>query len=190
MRKFTLVTITLLMLMNVRLLAQQAAQAQRQNSNEDYGNTLNLGVGLGYYDYVGHSIGVFHADYELNVARAFTLAPFIDYYTFQDNNYYANQNYYYRETVIPIGIKGTYYFDRLLHSNPNWDFYLAASLGFIIRNTTWQAGYEGNTTVNNGSGAIYLDLHAGAEYHMSRRVGIYLDLSTGVSTIGLAIHRR
>jgi hypothetical protein len=31
-------------------------------------------------------------------------------------------------------------------------------------------------------------LHVGAEYHLSRKVGLFLDLSTGVSTLGLAFH--
>jgi hypothetical protein len=35
---------------------------------------------------------------------------------------------------------------------------------------------------------LFLDLHLGAEYHLNNRVGLFLDLSTGVSTIGLAIH--
>jgi len=187
-----IVNIALLMsVITINVAAQQTVQPPiNRQIYEDYGNTLNIGVGVGYYDYVGHSITEFHADYEFNVANNFTLAPFIDFYEFQNYNNYAGQEYYYRQTVIPIGVKGTYYLDRILHANGNWDFYLAASLGLIVRNRTWQSGYEGQTAVDNGSGALYLSLHAGTEYHVSRRIGLYLDLSTAVSTVGIAVHGR
>lgn len=176
------------MILGANTFAQQAT-----SSTEKYGNTLNLGIGLGYYGYVGHPIPVIHADYEIDIVRNFTLAPFIAYYSYQDYNYWGNpnyqyRNYSYRETVVPIGVKGSYYFDRLLHANAKWDFYLAGSLGFAIRSITWENGYYGDRTKSNGVGDLYLDLHIGAEYHLSKKAGLFLDLSTGVSTFGLAIH--
>jgi hypothetical protein len=36
-----------------------------------------------------------------------------------------NNNYYYHETIIPIGVKGTYYFDQIFNANSDWDFYMA-----------------------------------------------------------------
>ena len=92
-----------------------------------------------------------------------------------------------RETVIPIGGKGTYYFDQILRANSNWDFYLAGSLGFSIVKTTWDNGYYQDNTYHKAN-PLFLDLHIGAEYHLSQRLGLFLDLSTGVSTIGLAFH--
>jgi len=35
---------------------------------------------------------------------------------------------------------------------------------------------------------LFLDLHIGTEYHFNSKLGIFFDLSTGVSTVGLAIH--
>jgi hypothetical protein len=90
--------------------------------------------------------------------------------------------------VIPIGVKGTYYFDRLLGAGSRWDFYLAGSLGFAIRSTVWENGYGGETVVSRGSSGLYLDAHIGAEYHASQKVGLFLDLSTGLSTFGIAVH--
>ncbi len=185
--------ITLFILFVLCVVKNGNAQEQHTQRQEYYGNTLNIGVGLGYYGYVGHSLPVLHADYEIDVARNFTLAPFIGYYSYQNYNYwgdpqYQYRNYYYRETVIPIGVKAFYYFDNLLHANSNWDFYLAGSLGIAIRSTVWESGYYGATTVNDGSGPLYLDLHVGAEYHITKKTGIYLDLSTGVSTLGLGFH--
>jgi len=53
-------------------------------SSEKFGHTLNIGLGIGgyagYYGYVGQSIPVLHLDYEFDVLRNFTLAPFINYY--------------------------------------------------------------------------------------------------------------
>ncbi len=158
--------------------------AQEKFDNERYGKTLNLGLGIGgyagYYGYVSTLVPVFHANYEFDVARSFTLAPFITFYTYQKNDY--------RETVIPMGAKGTYYFDKLLEANPRWDFYLAGSLGFAIRSTSWDSGYVGDRDDYKKGEALFLDFHAGAEYHLTRKLGVFLDLSTGVSTIGLAIH--
>ncbi len=169
------------------------AIAQPTYSHEKYGGALNLGVGLGYYGYVGYSTPVLHADYEFDVAKSFTLAPFINYFSYSNYHYWGDahnhyKNYSYRETVIPIGVKGTYYFDQLVGAGTNWDFYAAGSLGFAIRSTTWENGYYGETNVKHGTGALYLDLHAGAEYHFNKKVGMFLDLSTGVSTLGIAIH--
>ena len=78
--------------------------------------------------------------------------------------------------------------NQLLKAGPKWDFYLAGSLGFAYRQTTWESGYYGTTTVNEGTGPLYLDLHIGSEYHLNNKAGLFLDLSTGVSTFGLAVH--
>ncbi|MGD0712136.1 MAG: hypothetical protein ABR968_13265, partial [Bacteroidales bacterium] len=67
--------------------------AQEVTPSENHGKTLNIGIGdggySGYYKYVGHSMPVFHIDYEYTVARNFTLAPFISYYTYTNNYYWG-----------------------------------------------------------------------------------------------------
>ena len=167
--------------------------AQKGNSGENYGRTLNVGLGIGYYGYVGYATPVIHADYEIGVARNFTLAPFVNVFSYREYTYWGNhnnpyRNYYYHETVIPMGVKGSYYFDRLLGAGPKWDFYLAGSLGFVIRKTVWDDGYYGDRVVNSSSSPLFLDLHVGTEYHFNRKIGLFLDLSTGVSTLGLSFH--
>lgn len=99
-------------------------------SNTKYGNTLNLAIGIGYYGYVGQSIGVFAANYEFDVAKSFTLAPFVHFYSLRRDYYWGNKNYPYRnysyqETSIPIGVKGTYYFDEILGAGSKWGFLLS-----------------------------------------------------------------
>jgi hypothetical protein len=166
--------------------------AQKGVYTEKFGHTLNIGLGIGYYGYAGRTMPVLHLDYEFSVAKDFTLAPFISFYSYRRDYYYGNPHdghrYYYHETVVPIGVKGTYYFDDLLDANPKWDFYLAGSLGFAIANSRWDDGYYGDRNVYHGANPLFLDLHIGTEYHFNDRIGAFLDLSTGVSTIGLAIH--
>ena len=174
------------------MVAGTNLSAQRTGYSEKHGKTLNLGLGVGgyagYYGYVGHSLPVFHINYEFDVARNFTLAPFVSFSTYRNGYYWHDNNYYYHETIIPIGIKGTYYFDQLLDASPNWDFYLAGSLGFVIIKSSWDNGYNGDQNYYRDGNPLFLDLHAGTEYHFNKRIGAFLDLSTGVSTIGLAFH--
>lgn len=188
--KTTILSTLLLVFLSVGGLK---AQRSENSGSESYGNTLNLGLGIGYYGYIGHALPVVHADFEFNVARNFTLAPFITVYSYRNYYYWGSPNhpyrdYSYRRTVIPIGVKGSYYFDELLHAGPRWDFYLAASLGFAIRKTVWENGYYGETHIENSSSGLYLDGHIGTEFHVNDNVGIFLDLSSGISTVGLAIH--
>lgn len=183
------ILITVLLLSIIQLTA---------NAQEKYGKTLNLGVGIGgyagYYGYIGRTLPVLHVDYEIDVAKNFSLAPFVNFYSFTRDYYWGNKNYPYRyysytETVIPIGLKGTYYFDDLLQANSKWDFYLAGSIGFSIVSRSWSSDYYGDANYYRGpSSPLFLDFHIGTEYHFNNRIGAFLDLSTGVSTIGLAIH--
>ncbi len=179
MKKTAFALLFLLTLIGTNLSAQQHVRY-----SEEHGNTLNLGLGLGYsnyYGYYGRSLPVFNINYEFGVANNFTLAPFATFVT------YHNDKYYYRETIIPLGVKGTYYLDNALGAGADWDFYLAGSLGFSIIKTTWDDGYYRDSNYHTID-PLFLDLHVGAEYHLSRKVGLFLDLSTGVSTVGLAFH--
>lgn len=168
-------------------------KAQENQTSEKYGNTLNAGIALGYFGYVGYNTPVLHLNYEIQIHRNLTIAPFISFYRYNHSYYWGNQNYPYKyynysETVIPIGAKVTYYFDELLHASTKWDFYLAGSLGFTIRRTVWESDYYGETMVRRGTGYLYLDLHIGTEYHFNNRLGMFADLSSGMSTLGLAFH--
>jgi len=177
MKKITLILFLTLM------VSGAGAFAQKSYSSGGHGHTLNLGLGVGgyygYYNHVGHSLPVLNINYEFDVARNFTLAPFVSIYT------YRNDHDHYRETLLPLGVKGTYYLDEAFHAGPDWDFYIGGSLGFALRTATWDYGYDGVTYYQDVSPLI-LDLHLGAEYHLSNSVGLFLDLSTGVTTLGLS----
>jgi hypothetical protein len=163
-------------------------QAEAQEKYQAFNIGVGLGGSSGYSRYATHVVPVLNINYEFDVARNFTLAPFISFYTYSDSYYWSNDNYTYHETVIPIGLKGSYYFDELLNANSKWDFYAAASAGFAIVNARWEAGYNGDRNYFNRGNSLFIDLHAGAQYNFSRTAGVYLDLSSGVSTIGLAFH--
>lgn len=186
-----------LTLLAILLSAGSVSIAQKTKTFSGYGNTLNLGLGVGgysgYYGYVGRTLPVFNINYEFDVAKNFTLAPFLTYYSFERSYYWGNNNYpdryyTYRETVIPVGLKGTLYLDDLLSAGPKWDFYAAGSVGFAIVNSKWDNGYYGDKNYYRRGNSLFLDAHLGAEYHINNKVGLFLDASTGVSTVGLAIH--
>jgi hypothetical protein len=172
--------------------------AQDKPATEQYGHTLNIGVGVGYSGYYGNSSPVLSLNYEFDVAKNFTLAPFIGFSSYHNYYYWGNPNkpnwdpsyrqYSYRETAVPLGVKGTYYFDQLLNAGSKWDFYGAGSIGFVLRTVVWDADYYGDKNVYKSGSPLYLDLHIGTEYHINTKVGLFLDLSTGVSSFGLAVH--
>lgn len=159
-------------------------------AQEKYGKTANLGVGVGYYGYIGKSVPALYFNYEFDVAKNMTIAPFVGFYAYRNQYRQGNPNnyYWYRQTVIPVGAKGTYYFDEILDAGSDWDFYLGASLGFAFVHNSWSNNYPFDRVINGGASPLYLDAHLGAEYHLNSKIGLFLDLSSGVSTFGIAIH--
>lgn len=168
-----------------------SAQEYGSGSAEKFGRTLNLGAGIRYYGYLGNNIPIVMLNYEFDIARNFTLAPFVGFYTnsnyyyWGDNNY-AYRSYSYREINIPLGAKVAYYFDELFHASNKWDFYSAASLGVVFRTTSWDNGYYGDRRVISDGSPLFISLHVGSRYHINQHTGIFLDLSTGFSTVGVS----
>jgi outer membrane immunogenic protein len=167
------------------------------SAQEKYGKTLNLGAGFGYYGYIGGVSPALNVNFEFDVVKNFTLAPFVSLYSYRSDSYYyydpiyGNNYYHYHETVIPVGAKGYYYFDDLLNLPKQFDVYAAASVGFNIRIRNWDNGYYGDRGYHGpgyGSSFLYTDAHAGGEYHFNKGIGFYVDLSTGLSTVGVAFH--
>jgi hypothetical protein len=188
--KFYAAAAALLLSSSVTLSTAQEVTTRKIIKGEKYGHTLNLGVGIGYYGYLGNTVPFVFANYEIDVARNFTLAPFIGFSSYRSakSYHYDHNYYYYNSVVVPVGVKGAYYFDQILGANSHWDFYLAASVGFVYHREVWDAGYYGDKAILRAASPLYLDGHIGAEYHLGRNAGLFLDLSTGVSTFGLAIH--
>src|ERR1700740_2268334 len=203
MKKIVITAVCLLSLISYKTSAQDQTpnyviEEKVKPGVEKYGNTLNLGAGIGCYTDIGILTPAAMLNYEFDIFRDFTLAPFVGVSSFQDSYYWGNPNfpntdpsyryYNYQETVIPVGIKGTYYFDEWLRVNPKWDLYLATSVGFVFKTVVWENGYYGNTGAYQAVNPLYVAMHIGGEYHLGRKAGLFLDLSTAISTFGVAIH--
>jgi hypothetical protein len=193
MKKLIIVSLFFLMGLSSTISAQEVT------SSVNHGNTLNIGSGVGgyggYYGYVSHAMPVLSLNYENSIAKNFTLAPFISFYTYSnsknwgvacDQEYYPFKNYSYHETVIPVGVKGKFYFNTLLNTGSRWDLYVAGSVGIAIVNAKWESGYMGPRNYFHSTNPLFLDAHIGTEYHVSPKFGAFLDISTGVATFGLA----
>jgi len=187
MKKSLLIFIVALSLINISASAQSYNSAPR----EMFGPTINIGAGIGYYGYAGRPAPAVMANVELDIARNITLAPFIGFYTYANDYYWGSYDYpyryySYRETVVPVGVKGAYYFDQLFQAGEKWDFYAAASVGFAFHSVTWDNGYYGSRDVVSGPGPLYGTAHIGSRLHITQGFGLFLDLSTGFSTFGLS----
>jgi hypothetical protein len=159
------------------------------NSQESYGKTANLGLGLGYRNIYRASIPIIHFNYEFDVAKNFTLAPFVTLIHYRYTSNWKNVKYRYNSWIIPIGVKGSYYFDELFNLDSKFDIYGGGSVGFNIRSAGWDDGYNGpEYEYYNNFSPLYLNLNIGAEFHINEKIGLVLDLSTGISTFGIAIH--
>ncbi len=159
-------------------------------AQESYGNTANLGLGLGYGygNRYRNSLPIVHFNYEFDVAKNFTLAPFVSLIHY---GYYSNwkgNRYRYRSTTIPVGVRGSYYIDGLVNLDSKFDIYFGGAVGFNIHNDRWDDGYDG-PEYSGGFSPLYLDFILGTEFHINQKIGIILDLSTGISTVGIAIHK-
>lgn len=176
------------------LQAATTSHAQITNSSfsERYGNTFNVAAGAPYFKNWGAAPYI-TVNYEFLVNNNFTIAPFAGIVSFRTSYFEGVTLVDYRERVIPMGIKATYYFDNLLNLGPNWDLYAAASVGYLYHDVSWNASYSAGVTIKEKAFTevepMYLDLHIGAEYHLSRRTGIIADVSRGVSTVGIALHK-
>ncbi len=173
---------TIVCLVFICILFINNAGAQAKPVSEKYGHTINIGVGsgIGNYGYAFYKTPAVHIDYEIDIIPTLTLAPFVLLYQFRNNAYH--------ERVIPVGLKATCYFDQIVKAHPHWDFYLAGSLGYAIRKTVWENGFAPDPNTSYGPGALYLVLSIGSEYHITKKLGAFIDLSNGISTIGLSIH--
>jgi hypothetical protein len=190
MKKILFISTLFLSVMNFNASAQKYGT----ETPEKFGRTLNVGAGIGYDGYNGYGGRPWSAislNYEIDVARNITLAPLIGFSTYSNRYYWGNshypyQYYSYRETNIILGVKGLYYFDELFHAGPKWDFYAGASIGFNYHTTTWDYAYYGDQYIVYQSSPLYLAGHIGARFHITQKVGLFLDLSSAFSTFGVS----
>ncbi len=168
------------------------SQAQsRKSSSSKPGNMLNLGVGVGFR---GGLSGVpVMASYEIGVAPSFVLAPFVGFGTYRvrHGDYWVGNTYfeghYHRRFYVPLGVRGQYYFDDLLGLNDKFDVYGGGALGLTIwGGSDLDHDYDNDYYDDGGISWLYLNAMIGARYHFNNKLSAYVDLSTGISTIGLS----
>jgi hypothetical protein len=152
-----------------------SAQAQISSASfsERFGNTLNIAVGGPYFPGWGRA-PYFTANYEFLVAPNLTLAPFVGAMAYNRSYFVGSLLEKYSQRLLVVGGKGTYYFDDLLRLGPSWDLYAGLSLGFVSNSLTW-ASWGTHSAVEEVT-PFYLDVHLGAEYHITRRTGLILDV--------------
>ncbi len=125
-------------------------------------------MGLG-----ARQISIFHANFEFDAGRNFTLAPFISFYNFTN--------------FIPIGVKGSYYFDEALNLNREWDMYVGVSAAMGIVSDNWNNQFYRDLYRFRGPNQLNFDAHLGIEYQVTPRLGIYADLAGNSQSIGLVL---
>lgn len=165
------------------------ASLAQNNDSEPMGRAFNAGMGPGYFGGLQLPAPYTTINYEYEVAGYTTIAPFLGFASYRSApQVLGGKNYYYRATILPVGIKATYYLDKLLHIPCRWDVYVAGSAGYAFTTKEWDYGYPGTDDAVPGITPHFLLLHLGAEYHVSKRTGLFADVSTGVATFGFAIH--
>jgi hypothetical protein len=180
LRFFATISLTLLLL---RGSAQELG-------TEPFGRTCNFGAGPGYFGTVVLPAPYFTLNYEYEIAGHLTIAPFLGLASYRSGPHpYAGKNYYYRATIMPMGLKATYYLDRLVRLPCRWDLYVAASVGYLYSRKSWDLGYPGSVGTIAGATQTYLLAHLGLEYHLNRNTGLFADFSNGATVGGISFHR-
>ncbi len=156
---------------------------------EEYGKILNLSAGIGYCSYMGNLRPVAHIDYEFEMSEYFTIAPFMNIHSNSRLYCWSRKNYQYlfnnnKEIIIPLGVKGSYYFGKLLGIGSDWDFYAGGSVVFAMINSS----SFGEKTVYHAASPIYFDMHMGAKYRLNYETSLFLDISSGISAFGLSVN--
>ncbi|MCP4521778.1 MAG: hypothetical protein GY827_08840 [Cytophagales bacterium] len=158
----------------------------------DYSGTLNVGLGTGYNGYDGIPI---LAHYEaLEAANSLTLGLFLGFgtssydftYTVEENGETVLKEDSYRRSYIPVGIKGVYYIDDLLGLIDELDIYGGVSIGFTYWSYTSSNDQFDEDNFNSGTSPLFWTFHIGIEYHVNDKVGVFLDASTGMSSLGVS----
>ena len=168
-----------LLAMLVASFSYQGASAQAEL---DKGNLLlNAGLGFGYYYAGGVSLNI-NAEYsvtpELGVGGYFA-------YTSWDNDWYdGTRRHDISYNFIDIGARASYHFAKLLGvTNPKFDPYAGAFLGFVTSSYDDDFGYDGD----DYDGGLRTGIHAGARYYFAPKFAGYGELGIGLSPLVLGV---
>jgi len=127
-------------------------------AQENHGNSLNVFVKFGDNSSIS-------ANYEFSVAKDITVSPEARIWFSGDND-------------LALGVRGDYYFDRLLKLAEPWDIWGGVDLGFVVSGNEYKDDMD-------------LNIHIGGEYKFNDMWGIILELGGGTTAaggIGVGIH--
>jgi hypothetical protein len=151
------------------LLTAGSSYAQYEKGDK----LLNAGIGLGTYGYGGLGFG---GSLEFGITDDISAGALVGY---SGTNYFGS-----RFSVLTIGGRGSYHFNKLLNlGDEKIDLY--AGLGLAYRNITWN--YSGLGSDSYGSGILLL-AHLGGRYYFKENIGVFAEVGSGFGTLqaGLA----
>ncbi len=143
-------------------------QTTSAQERELHGSALNLGVGIG-----ARQAAVYHINYEFDVVPSFTIAPSASFYGYTK--------------FVPIGVKGSFYFDDVLNLDREWDLYVGATAAMGIVSDEWNNQAYRDMYRFRGANNLFFDVHLGAEYQVTPRAGMFIDLASNAATIGIVL---
>lgn len=180
MKKTTLLTALLVLVLSFH----NKAQAQTANFTDVKGlNLLNAGIGLGTYGLSGTGGLPLVASFEHGITSNIGVGVEA---SFIQKNFGAGWKY----TYLVFGARGSYHFNEALNvSNPNLDVYGGAGLLYRHFSFNGKDYYSGEPSYDYSSsgGDLTIDLHAGARYLFSERVGGFAEVGYGISPLKLGV---
>lgn len=148
------------LLLNISVYAGDKETKKTERRSSEGAGFVNIGLGMGYYG----SIPVM-ADFEFGIIPEITVGPTVGFGV--GHGWFS------------IGAKGRYYFDHLINADSKFDLYGGASLNLAV--------VKGNDEGRYGGGVgLMPDVHIGGRYHFAKNLSGLLELSSGVSSIGVS----
>jgi len=142
----------------------QISYTQHYSNNK---TLLNLGVGLS-----GWGVPVY-GGLDFSVSKDVTVGGEVSFRSYDEN--WNGYNYHHSITGLVGNVN--YHFGRWLDVPSSFDFYTGLNLGFYI----WS---NPNDYTGNHSSGLGLGAQLGGRYYFSNKVGINLELGSGIINLG------
>lgn len=177
-RQIYLIVAIMLLALNVK--AQESGQVVYQKGD----NILNVGLGLGFYDYGyfgsrSSSFPALTANYEIGFHKYFGVGPYIGYKSW--NYEYVGDSYGF--SLLSVGARGSFHYSSLLNEaldmdidDQKLDLYVVLILGLEFQTYTGDYGpyFDDNTNIEPRFGPSL-----GARYYFNRNVGVFAEGGRG-----------
>ncbi|HUC80616.1 MAG TPA: hypothetical protein VMR70_06845 [Flavisolibacter sp.] len=166
------------------LLSQTALFAQTNGLSDVKGTSLfNAGIGLGSYGLSGTGGIPLVASFERGIAQNISAGLQSG---FVQRTFGTDWKY----TYLFVGARGSYHFNNALKiANPKLDVYGGAGITYRRFSVKYIPFVPNETELykTSSSGDVILNLHAGARYFFSEKIGGFAELGYGISPLQLGI---